>query len=75
MEVKVSKKEKKYRVESHEYIGCDSETGFATYKITFNQSLVHTGRVTKGIADGLNAYCKKERKKYKKERKKYKRGK
>ena len=31
-----------------------------TYEITFNKSLEHTGRFT-GIEDGLNAYCKKER--------------
>jgi hypothetical protein len=31
-----------------------------TYELTFNKSIGHTGRF-KGIEDGLNAYCKKER--------------
>lgn len=53
------KKDKEYRVEMHRFIGY-SETGSATYEITFNKSLEHTGRFN-GIEDGLNAYCKKER--------------
>lgn len=53
------KQDKKYRVVMHKFIGY-SETGAATYEITFNKSLEHTGRFT-GIEDGLNAYCKKER--------------
>lgn len=52
-------KNKKYRVVMHKFIGY-SETGSATYEITFNKSLEHTGRFS-GIEDGLNAYCKKER--------------
>lgn len=55
-----SKNVDKYRVISHRFIGYN-ETGSATYEITFNKSLEHTGRF-QGIADGLNAYCKKERK-------------
>ena len=43
----------------HKFIGY-SETGSATYEITFNKSLEHTGRFN-GIEDGLNTYCKKER--------------
>lgn len=39
-----------------------SEDGSATYEITFNKSLEHTGRF-KGIEDGLNGYVKKESKK------------
>ena len=57
--MKKSKTEEKYSVVMHKFIGC-SETGLATYEITFNKSLEHTGRF-KGIEDGLNAYCKKER--------------
>ena len=57
--MKTSKTEEKYSVVMHKFIGC-SETGLATYEITFNKSLEHTGRF-KGIEDGLNAYCKKER--------------
>ena len=53
------KKEEPYRVVMYKFIGY-SETGSATYEITFNKSLIHTGRFS-GIEDGLNAYCKKER--------------
>ena len=53
------KQDKEYRVVMHKFIGY-SETGSATYEITFNKSLEHTGRFS-GIEDGLNAYCKKER--------------
>lgn len=53
------KKEKEYRVVMHKFIGYGPNDS-ATYEITFNKSLEHTGRFT-GIADGLNAYCKKER--------------
>ena len=53
------KQDKEYRVVMHKFIG-SSETGLATYEITFNKSLEHTGRFS-GIEDGLNAYCKKER--------------
>ena len=42
----------------HKFIGY-SETGSATYEITFNK-LEHTGRF-QGIEDGLNAYCKERR--------------
>lgn len=56
------KKEKKYRVEMHKFLGY-GEDGCATYEITFNKSLEHTGRIN-AIADGLNAYCEKEKKKY-----------
>lgn len=44
----------------HKFIGY-SETGSATYEITFNKSLEHTGRFC-GIEDGLNAYVENERK-------------
>jgi len=57
-----------YRVTSHTFLGSESHTlsdgkvyESYEYKITFNQSLVHTGRM-KGIEDGLNAYVKKEAK-------------
>ena len=53
------KQDKEYRVVMHKFIGY-SETGSATYEITFNKSLEHTGRFS-GIENGLNAYCKKER--------------
>lgn len=52
--------EEKYRVVMHKFIGYNEKTGAATYEITFNKSLEHTGRFC-GIEDGLNAYCKKER--------------
>lgn len=54
-------KEPKFRVESHMFMGY-SESGSATYQITFNKSLEHTGRL-KGIENGLNEYVKDERKK------------
>jgi hypothetical protein len=53
------KKDEGYKVVMHKFIGYNNETGSATYEITFNKSLVHTGRF-KGIEDGLDAYCKKE---------------
>jgi hypothetical protein len=53
-------KNKEYIVVMHKFIGY-SPSGSATYEITFNKSLEHTGRFN-GIEDGLNAYCKKERK-------------
>lgn len=52
-------KEEKYRVVMHKFIGY-SETGSATYEITFNKSLEHTGRFC-GIEDGLNTYVENER--------------
>lgn len=52
--------EKEYRVVMHKFIGYNEQTGSATYEITFNKSLEHTGRFI-GIENGLNAYCKKER--------------
>lgn len=58
------KKEEPYRVSSHMFIGTSEYDGKIlgyTYEITFNKSLEHTGRFS-GIEDGLNAYCKKERK-------------
>lgn len=54
-------KNEKYKIVMSKFIGYGS-TGSATYEITFNKSLEHTGRFT-GIEDGLNAYCKKERRK------------
>jgi len=57
------KKEEPYRVSSHTFKGRTEYEGRIlgyTYEITFNKSLEHTGRF-KGIEDGLNAYCKKER--------------
>lgn len=53
-------KEEKYRVVMHKFIGYN-ETGSATYEITFNKSLEHTGRFS-GIEDGLNSYVENERK-------------
>lgn len=53
------KQYKEYRVVMYKFIGY-TESGSATYEITFNKSLEHTGRFI-GIEDGLNAYCKKER--------------
>lgn len=50
---------KEYKVLSHKFIGYGTD-GSATYEITFNKSLEHTGRF-KGIEDGLNDYCRKER--------------
>ena len=52
------KKEEPYRVTSHMFLG--STDGSYKYQITFNRSLVHTGRF-KGIEDGLNRYEAKER--------------
>jgi len=52
----------KYEVISHTFLGTKDYNGEVygyTYKITFNQSLLHTGRIN-GIEDGLNAYVKKE---------------
>ena len=54
----MKKKEDLYSVIMHKFIGY-GENGSATYEITFNKSLEHTGRI-KGIEDGLNDYCKKE---------------
>jgi|LakMenE01Jun11ns_1017448.scaffolds.fasta_scaffold9943088_1 hypothetical protein len=56
-------KEEGYKVRSHMFKGTSEYDGKIlgyTYEITFNKSLEHTGRFT-GIEDGLNAYCKKER--------------
>ena len=53
------KKDTPYRVEMYKFIGYD-EAGSATYEITFNKSLEHSGRF-QGIEDGLNKYCAKER--------------
>ena len=56
-------KEEPYRVTSSIFKGASEYNGRIlgyTYEITFNKSLEHTGRF-KGIEDGLNAYCKKER--------------
>ena len=47
----------KYRVVSSTFKG--SQNGLYTYEITFNRSLVHTGRFT-GIENGLNDYEDKE---------------
>ena len=57
------KKEEGYKVRSHMLKGTSEYDGKIlgyTYEITFNKSLEHTGRFS-GIEDGLNAYCKKER--------------
>lgn len=56
-------KDKPYKVTMHTFIGStkhDDNNASFTYEITFNQSLVHTGRF-KGIEDGLNSYRKKEK--------------
>ena len=49
---------KKYKVIASKFIGYN-DSGSATYEITFNQSLEHTGRF-QGIEKGLDDYCKKE---------------
>ena len=57
------KKEEGYKVRSHMFKGAEELNGEIigyTYEITFNKSLEHTGRFS-GIEDGLNVYCKKER--------------
>lgn len=57
------KKEEGYKVRSHMFKGAKELNGEIigyTYEITFNKSLEHTGRFS-GIEDGLNVYCKKER--------------
>jgi hypothetical protein len=51
-------KESKYSVVAHKFLGY-GETGSATYEITFNKSLEHTGRF-KAIEDGLNSYYSKD---------------
>lgn len=58
-------KETKYRVSASMFKGVSEFEGNIigyTYEITFNKSLEHTGRF-RGIEDGLNDYCRKERKK------------
>lgn len=50
--------DKEYSVISSQFKGY-SENGSATYEITFNKSLEHTGRF-KDIEHGLNGYVKKE---------------
>jgi hypothetical protein len=59
----MKEQEEPYRVGSHMFKGIIEYEGRVlgyTYEITFNKSLEHTGRF-KAIEDGLNAYCKKER--------------
>lgn len=53
------KKEKpeRYRIVSSRFI--DSDENLFTYEITFNKSLVHTGKFS-GIEKGLNKYDKTE---------------
>lgn len=48
-----------YRVTATKFIGY-GYNGSATYEITFNKSLEHTGRFT-GIERGLNAYVSREK--------------
>lgn len=43
-----------YKIILSKFLGCN-DYGHCTYELTFNQSIVHTGR-WKGIEDGLNAY-------------------
>lgn len=59
--MKMKMKNEKYKIVMSKFMGYGS-TGSAKYEITFNNPLEHTGRFT-GIEDGLNAYCKKERRK------------
>jgi len=47
-----------YRIVMTKFIGY-GPNGSATYEITFNKSLEHTGRF-KGIENGLNEYVKNE---------------
>ncbi len=42
---------------------CGAENGSFTYEITFNQSIVHTGR-WRGIEEGLDLYRDNEEKEY-----------
>lgn len=65
-------KQEKYRICSHTFKGRTDYTlsdgkpaSFYTYEITFNKSLEHTLKI-QAIADGLNRYDKKDRKKSKK---------
>lgn len=53
------KKTEPYRIIMHKFIGRSGSGGY-TYEITFNRSLVHTGKFS-GIAEGLNRYEKRER--------------
>jgi hypothetical protein len=53
------KKEEKYSIVASTFLGSD-KNGLHKYEITFNKSLQHIGRF-KGMEDGLNAYCRKER--------------
>ncbi len=57
-----NEKEIPYKVIMHKFVGMSGSGGY-TYELTFNQSMVHTGR-WKGIEDGLNAYRENEKKKY-----------
>lgn len=57
----MEKQELPFRVVSSKFLG--NNGGLYTYEITFNQSIVHTGRF-KGIEDGLNRYCENEIKEY-----------
>lgn len=50
----MSEKLEPYRIIATKFLG-RNETGTYTYEITFNQSIVHTGRFT-GIENGLNQY-------------------
>ena len=45
---------KPYKITSTKFLG-KTDTGNYSYEITFNQSIVHTGRFT-GIEQGLDKY-------------------
>ena len=47
-----------YQILMHKFLGGNDKDGYK-YELTFNQSMVHTGR-HKGICDGLDAYREKE---------------
>ena len=56
-------KEKNYRVVSTKFLGVSEDGEDYKYEITFNQSIVHTGRFS-GIEEGLNRYRENEKKEY-----------
>ncbi len=53
----MKKENKPYSVVSSKFLG--ESNGLYTYELTFNKSLEHTGKMS-AMADGLNAYDKKE---------------
>ena len=58
-------KEQPYKIIATKFLGINN-SGMYTYEITFNQSIVHTGRFS-GIEKGLDDYREKENKEYDKQ--------